>query len=155
MGQINFDRPEGIDMPAFLKDIKTLSNGKPITRQEYMFNQAGVVGRLLELKPAPVIIIEGLFIFHFPEIREILDFKIFMESHHQTRLARRLERDKKERGVTEELILYQWEKHVMPAYETFLLPYRDKADLIIDNEGPVDDAVLKLSKIIKNKMGLK
>ena len=151
MGYINFDRPEGIDKAAFLMDIELLSKNQTIIRQEYMFNQPGFTGQMIELKPAPVIIIEGLFIFHFPEISKILDLKIFMESHHQTRLARRLERDKKERGVTEELVLYQWEKHVMPAYENFLLPYRDEANLIIDNSGPIDEPIQKLMKIITGK----
>jgi len=150
-GQINFDRPEGIDDEAFLKDIDHLSKWQPVTRQEYMFNQPGMIGQLIKLKPAPVIIVEGLFIFHFPGIKKIFDLKIFLDSPHQTRLERRLARDTRERGVSPEIIRYQWENHVMPAHEKFLLPYRQEADIIIDNDGVVGESVEKLAKIIKEK----
>lgn len=149
-GQINFDRPEGIDDEAFLKDIDALSNNQPVTRQEYMFNKPGVTGQLIELKPAPVMVIEGLFIFHFPEIKKRTGLKIFMDSGHQTRLERRLKRDNKERGVSGETIRYQWENHVIPAEKEFLLPYREGVDMIIDNEGQIDEAVYKLINVIKD-----
>ena len=105
-GQINFDRPEGIDDAAFLEDVALLSENQTVTRQEYMFNQPGVAGQIMELKPAPVVIVEGLFIFHFPKIKEIFDLKIFINSEHQIRLERRLIRDNKERGLSEEIIRY-------------------------------------------------
>ena len=76
-GYINFDRPEGVDHEGFLRDIDLLSKGQTVIMQEYMFNQPGVIGGKIELKPAPVIIVEGLFIFHFEDIRRLLDLKIF------------------------------------------------------------------------------
>ena len=150
-GQINFDRPEGIDDVAFLEDIGILLKNEIVTRQEYMFSQPGIIGQFIELKPAPVIIVEGLFIFHFPEIREIFDLKIFIDSDHQTRLERRLDRDYKERGISEEMIRYQWENHAIPAEDEFLLPFREEADMIIDNNGALDKVIEGLVKLIKDK----
>jgi uridine kinase len=135
-GFINFDLPEAIDTAAFLNDLNELKNGNPVQRQEYMFNQPGLIGSMLTLQPAPAIVIEGIFTFHFPEIFDMLDLKIFLDSREEIKLRRRLERDVKERGVTEEISLYQWHNHVLPAYNNYLMPYRDKADIILtNNEG--------------------
>jgi uridine kinase len=132
-GEINFDLPEGVNDDQFLEDIARLARGETVGRQEYMFNQQGVAGKMLTLKPAPVIITEGIFIFHFHEIREMLDLKIFLDSRDDIKLKRRVARDTSERGLTEEVILYQWHHHVIPAYNRFLLPYRDEADVIFTN----------------------
>ena len=150
-GQINFDRPEGIDDAAFLEDVALLSKNQTVSRQEYMFNQPGVVGQIIELKPAPVVIVEGLFIFHFTKIRKIFDLKIFINSEHQIRLERRLIRDNKERGLTEEVIRYQWENHVIPAENEFLLPYRGEVDMNIDNNGENGEEIDKLVMLIQEK----
>ncbi len=149
--EINFDRPEGIHNKGFLKDIELLSEKKTVIRQEYMFNQPGVKGKALIMKPAPIIIVEGLFIFYFSEIRTILDLKIFVEAHHETRLERRLRRDHQERGLSHETIHYQWNNHVVPAYETYLLPYKAEADIIIENNGAIEDGIDKILEIIGSK----
>lgn len=150
-GEINFDRPEGIDHEAFLKDIEALSGNKLVQRREYMFNQPGVTGKNIIIKPAPLIIVEGLFIFHFPEIRNLLDLKIFIDAHHETRWERRLKRDHHERGLSHETIHYQWNNHVVPAFDMYLLPYKADTDMVIENNGTIADAVEKLLIMIREK----
>jgi uridine kinase len=132
-GEINFDLPEGIDDVQFLKDITNLGTGKLVHREEYMFNQEGVKSKIITMQPAPVIITEGIFLFHFHSIKKMLDLKIFLDSRDDIKLKRRLQRDFTERGIAEEVILYQWHHHVIPAYNRFLLPYRDEADVILTN----------------------
>jgi uridine kinase len=132
-GFINFDLPEAIDTTEFAADLERLKSGLAVQRREYMFNQPGVVGKMLTLEPAPVIVIEGIFTFHFPEIFERLDLKVFLDCKDEIMLQRRLERDIKERAVTEEISLYQWHHHVIPAYNSYLRPYRDNADIILTN----------------------
>jgi uridine kinase len=135
-GFINFDLPEAIDAAEFLEDLKKLRKGIAIQRQEYMFNQPGLVGELLTLKPAPVIVAEGIFTFHFREVFDVLDLKVFLDCREDIKLRRRLERDTRERGVPEETTLYQWHNHVCPGQERYLIPYRDEADVILtNNEG--------------------
>lgn len=148
-GFINFDLPEAIDVPAFLGDLHALKNGNEVMRQEYMFNQPGLTGGMLTLKPAPVIVIEGIFTFHFPAISDLLDLKVFLDSREDIKLRRRLERDVKERGVTEEISLYQWHNHVLPAYNSYLLPYRDKADIILTNNEGFGKGMVILADHIK------
>ena len=47
---------------------------------------------------ATVIIFEGIFAFHDPEVRQMLNLKIFVDADADTRLCRRLIRDTKIRG---------------------------------------------------------
>jgi len=132
-GQINFDLPSGIDDEAFLHDVKLLAAGKGFTKKEYTFNNPGKLAGELVFKPAPLIVVEGLFIFYFKEISSMLDLKVFIDAEEELKLDRRLKRDTEERGYSREDILYQWENHVVPASERYLLPYREGADIIITN----------------------
>ncbi|QEC53472.1 uridine kinase [Anseongella ginsenosidimutans] len=134
-GQVNFDLPSAIDESRFVRDLDLLTGGNSITLKEYTFNNPSLPARTLQLKPAPLIIVEGLFIFHAEEISKRLSLKVFVESGEALALERRLERDSRERAYTEEMVRYQWKYHVMPAYERYLLPYRDTADVLIRNPG--------------------
>ena len=135
-GYINFDLPEAIDADAFLDDVGKLKRGEIVERQEYMFNRPGVTGEMLTLQPAAVIVAEGIFTFHFREVFDLLHLKVFLDCREDIKLKRRLERDTKERGVPQEITLYQWHNHVCPGYDRYLLPYRDEADIILtNNEG--------------------
>lgn len=151
-GEINFDLPEGIERDLLFKDVKSLLEGNSITKQEYTFNVFEQEPRLLEIKSAPIIVIEGLFIFHFKELFEKFDFKVFVDADHDIKLNRRLMRDQKERGYTEDMILYQWYNHVMPAYEQFLLPYKDECQFIIHNNDNIEEEIHNLSSILKNQL---
>ncbi|HEY9560305.1 MAG TPA: uridine kinase [Anseongella sp.] len=131
--QVNFDLPSAIDQQRFIRDLDAISLGKEIQLTEYTFNNPARAPRKLRLKPASIIIAEGLFIFHSAAVRKRLDIKVFVEVDEATALERRIKRDLVERAYTEEMIRYQWKHHVKPAYEQYLLPYRDSADLIIQN----------------------
>ncbi len=151
-GEINFDLPEGIERELLFEDVCKLLEGKSITKQEYTFNVFEQEPRLLEIKPAPIIVIEGLFIFHFEELHSLFDYKVFVDADHDIKLNRRLMRDQKERGYTEDMILYQWYNHVMPAYDQFLLPYKNQCQYIIHNNDKIDNEIDELSYILKKQL---
>ena len=76
----NFDRPSAIDQELFLKDILKLINGEVVYKKEYTFNNPALKPKMLAINPAPVIIIEGLFILHFSPIAELLNLRIFIDA---------------------------------------------------------------------------
>ena len=129
----NFDLPATIDHKHFEDDIARLINGETILKKEYTFNNPTAVPKILEIKPAPIIIVEGLFILHFRKIAETLDLKIFIEADSDIALQRRLKRDLIERGYSHDDAMYKWIHHVVPAYREFLLPYKDECDKVITN----------------------
>jgi uridine kinase len=132
-GQPNFDEPESLDIEAFIRDLNTLRCGESYDRKEYVFNNPNVVAGMYRHDPAKIIIVEGLFIFSEPEIAKHLHLKIFVEAHDETRWERRKARDRSERNIPDDIILYQWHKHVEPSYQKYLAPYRAMADIIILN----------------------
>jgi uridine kinase len=143
-GRVNFDLPGGIDLDLLADDLRSLAQGEPVYRKEYTFNQPDVEPRWIEVRPAPVILVEGLFVLHHPPVREQFDLKVFVDASETVQLERRLARDAAERGYGPSDVLYQWEHHVMPAYREFLLPYRSLCDLHVINEERFDNALTVL-----------
>lgn len=140
-GKVNFDLPTSVDMDGLAADLRTLVAGESIFKKEYTFNQEGKEPHLIELQPAPVILVEGLFVLHHEPVRELFDLRIFIDASEDAQLDRRLKRDAKERGYGAEDVLYQWEHHVLPAYRNYLLPYRHLCDLHVVNESGFERAV--------------
>ena len=140
-GNINFDLPECIDLAAFATDLEKLHNNETIYRNEYLFQHENQVGPLLTFKPAPIIVCEGLFIFYSEAIRKQFDLKIFIQADEEIALNRRLKRDFNERNIPIEYIHYQWNNHVMPAFEKYLLPFKPQADIIVNNNNHFDNSL--------------
>ncbi|WP_276346723.1 P-loop NTPase fold protein [Daejeonella sp. JGW-45] len=151
----NFDVPATIDQELFMRDITKLINGETVLQKEYTFNNPNAEPKLLEIRPAPIVIVEGLFILHFKEISELLDMKIFIETDEEVALKRRLKRDLLERGYPEEDVLYKWNNHVMPAYQTFLLPFKDECDEIITNNSHVAEDIIQITDEISARLRAK
>lgn len=148
----NFDLPATIDNEQFLLDIRKLVKGEVVYKKEYSFNNPLAVGKILEVRPAPIIIVEGLFILHFKDISEVLDYRIFVEADETVALQRRIRRDGLERGYPEEDVLYKWHNHVVPAYKEFLLPYREQANKIVVNNLDIPDEILKITEEISSEL---
>lgn len=144
----NFDLPSTIDNEQFLLDIKRLVKGEVVYKKEYNFNNPLAVVKILEVNPAPIIIVEGLFILHFQEIAALLDYRIFVEADEEVALQRRIKRDGMERGYPEDDVLYKWHNHVVPAYKEFLLPYKDQAEKIVINNLDTPEDIIKITEEI-------
>lgn len=148
----NFDLPETIDKAHFLTDIQKLIAWKTVHKKEYTFNNPNATPKLLEIKPAQILIVEGLFIFHFTEIASLLDLKLFIDTHQEVALQRRLKRDFEERGYSEEDVRYKWINHVVPAYNNYLLPYKDRSSQVIINNTHLPDDIEKLTKEFSDEL---
>lgn len=129
----NFDLPTAIEREKLAEDILRLKRGESLFKSAYAFNNPQAATPLLEFKPAPILIIEGLFVQYFPEIEKELDLKIFIEAKDYVKLSRRIKRDNEERGYDLDDVLYRYQNHVMPVYESLIEPLKHEADLIIPN----------------------
>ncbi len=150
-GRVNFDLPTAVDLEALTADLRTLLAGLPVRRTEYTFNNAARQPGTVEMRPAPVVLVEGLFLFHHAPLRELFDLRVFIEASEGAQLDRRLRRDAQERGYGSDEVLYQWEHHVLPAYREFLLPYRHLCDLHVVNESGFDRAVRVLGDHLRSQ----
>lgn len=138
-GEINFDLPTALDEERLAKDLTSLMNGQSIEIKEYHFNAPPEKNILITLYPSDLIIVEGLFLFHYQQVKKILDYSIFIDVDSNTQLDRRLYRDQETRGYSRESILYQWENHVMPCYDNYLMPYKKDADFNFRNDIHADE----------------
>lgn len=146
----NFDKPESIDIRKFIDDIQNIIQGKEIVIKEYTFNNPDLDPEDLKFKPAPIIILEGIFIFHIEEISKLIDLKVFIDAREHIMLKRRIIRDEKERGYDLDDVLYRYEKHVMPAFNTYILPYKDDCDIIINNHSNFEEGIKVMRSYISS-----
>jgi uridine kinase len=154
-GVKNFDLPEAIDHEQFLLDIQQLKRGEILRKEEYTFNNPNVKPRVLEFRPAPILIIEGLFIQYFPAIEKELDLKIFVEAKDHIKLSRRIRRDNEERGYDLDDVLYRYHHHVMPVYESLIEPLKHRADIVIPNNSQFTRALDVIVLALKAKLTAK
>ena len=148
----NFDLPTTLDRQYFYEDIKKLINGETVLKKEYTFNNPDLVPKMLEIKPAPIVIVEGLFILYFNEIAELLDLKLFIEADNNIALGRRLKRDLAERGYGYDDVLYRWTNHVTPGYNEYLLPYKETCHQVITNNTNEADDILCVTEAISREL---
>lgn len=154
-GVHNYDLPTSINREEFYRDIVQLLEGKTVLREEYTFNNKLATPTMLEFPSRPLILVEGIFIYHYKEIRKLLDLKLFLHVKETTALGRRIRRDQIERNYPLEDVLYRYEKHVLPSYERFIKPFQSEADLVINNnqnfEIGLDIVVTYLHSILERR----
>ncbi len=151
-GIANFDLPTAIDFSQFAKDLNSLLKGDVVTKEEYVFNNPEVTPKLLTFKPTPIIIVEGIFVNTFEEVSSLLDLKVFIDSHDLIKIKRRIYRDHRERGYDLDDVLYRYENHVLPSYESYVKPQRALADLVVNNNKSCDVAIDVLTAYFNSKM---
>jgi uridine kinase len=149
-GVVNFDLPEAFEMDVFSRDIVQLRQGKVIERPEYTYNNDLAESGVVVVRPAPVLLIEGLFIMHQRKIRGLLDISIFVDVHDVLKLKRRILRDQVERNYPIEDVLYRYEHHVLPAYHSYIAPYKSLADIVINNNQSMEAATSVISGHIRS-----
>ncbi|OKL39132.1 uridine kinase family protein [Pontibacter flavimaris] len=151
-GVINFDLPSCIDDEAYARDILKVGQGETVYRQEYTFNNPDVVPRQLEFRPAPIVVVEGIFVFYFEEIANLLDLKVYIDAKEYIKLQRRIVRDKIERGYDLDDVLYRYTNHVAPTYEKYIKPYKNDADIIIPNNANFERGLEVLTTYLNAKI---
>ncbi len=146
----NFDLPTSLDLDAFVADVKNLMEGHEVIRQEYTFNNAEAIPKIITFHPAKVIIVEGLFVFQKEEIRELIDYSVIVNAKDSDKIIRRILRDKTERNYPIEDVLYRYKHHVIPAYEKYIEPYLDEVDIVINNNETFERGAEILKHFIKS-----
>ena len=151
-GIVNFDLPSCIDDEAYAHDILKVSQGQTVYRTEYTFNNPNVVPKQLEFRPAPIVVVEGIFVFYFEEVARLLDLKVYIDAKEHIKLQRRIVRDRIERGYDLEDVLYRYTEHVAPTYEKYIAPYKNDADIIIPNNNHFERGLEVITTFLNAKI---
>ena len=151
-GIVNFDKPYSINKKALTKDIAKLAEGKTVEILEYTFNNNLKKPKTIVLKSAPIIIVEGLFVFHYKKVRKQLDLKVFVHAKENLKVIRRIQRDRVERNYPLDDVLYRYQNHVLPAFEKYIEPYMADADIIINNNKNFENGLQLFQHFLKSKL---
>ena len=133
--RINYDHPQIYDYDQLYEDMKSLMNGLPILEKGYNYAEHRREDPLTPVAPGDVLIFEGIHSFYDPRIRDLLDFKIFVQVDADICLLRRVQRDITERGREIDGIARQYMATVKPMYEQYIRNYSEHADVIVTKGG--------------------
>lgn len=133
--EINYDHPDAFDEELMLRTLLALQAGKTVHLPIYDYSQHARTSKTHEVGPHRIVILEGILVFEYPKIRELMDISIFMEAPLDTCLIRRLRRDVNERGRDLDSVLKQYEETVRPMFLQFIEPGKRFADIIIPHGG--------------------
>ena len=127
----NYDHPDAFDTDLMIEDLKKLKAGQTIHSPVYDYGIHNRTDKTVEVRPTKVVIIEGILIFQNPDLRDLLDIKIFVETDADVRILRRALRDVEERGRSMQSIVTQYLTTVKPMHEQFVEPTRKFADIVV------------------------
>lgn len=152
-GLVNYDHPDSLDLDKFVADIKSLMAGKTLHVQEYTFNNPDKVPQIFTYHPTPIIILEGLFVFHKPELNRLMNLKLFVDADEHVRFSRRLRRDVQERNYSFDETIRDYNKFVAPMYAKFVAPTQKECDFIIPNNHNMDTAIEVIISYLNTILG--
>ena len=132
---LNYDHPNSYDTELFTKDLDDLRHGKIIQCPVYDYTIHDRSEDTLTIHPSKVIIVEGILIFHYEELRKLMDIKVFVDADADIRILRRITRDVKDRGRSLDSVINQYITTVKPMHEAFVEPSKRYADVIIPEGG--------------------
>lgn len=148
----NYDHPNAFDTELMVAQLKDLIAGKPIQKPIYDFERHTRKKETIYVEPKNIIIVEGIMILVEPQIRELFDIKIFVDTDADLRIIRRIQRDIKERGRTIDSVINQYINVVRPMHLQFVEPTKRYADIIIPEGGynkvAIDIMLAKVKEIM-------
>jgi len=137
---VNFDHPDALDWALLRDQLATLRSGASVERPVYDFALHRRRPDVVQVEPAPLIIIEGILALHDRPTRDLMDLRVFVESPLELRRARRVRRDVAERGRSAASVALQIERTVAPMHRRFVEPTRRFADVLADGSGSLEAA---------------
>lgn len=140
--KLNYDHPDTIDVDLFVEHLDLLAAGQAAALPVYDFAEhARLDDETIVLEPAPIILVEGILLFAFPEIADRLHLRIYRECPQHVRYARRLARDTTQRGRSPESVEAQFAATVAPMHDHFVAPSKARAHLVFEHGDMELDAI--------------
>jgi uridine kinase len=147
-GRVNYDEPGAIEIGLLLRHLGRLAAGEPVRKPVYSFQCHSRVGEEV-VSPASLIVVDGLFSLWWAELRGLLDVRVYVDAPADLRLARRIRRDVTERGRQVESVLAQYLTTVRPMHERYVEPTKAHADLVVVNDGRLEDCVAQVEAAVR------
>ena len=133
--KLNYDHPDSFDTELLIQAVKDLKAGRSVLCPVYDYTIHDRSDKVIEVKPARVVIVEGILIFQSRELCRQMDIKIYVDTDADVRILRRIVRDVRDRGRSLESVVNQYLSTVKPMHEQFVEPSKRNADIIIPEGG--------------------
>ena len=148
----NFDHPDSLESDLILTHVAALANGQSIDRPVYDFSQhSRVPGASHRVTPQPFVIVEGILALHYADLLPLYTLTVYVDAPHDVCLTRRIHRDTRERGRTEQSVRDQFDATARPMADEFILPSREKADLRVDGCQSLDWSVEQVRAALRSR----
>jgi len=152
--EINYDHPDSLETELLVEHLEALRAGIPIDRPVYDFSSHTRTSETVRVVPEPVILVDGILILAEPELRQLFDLRVYIDTDADLRLMRRLQRDILERGRTVDSVLVQYQSTVRPMHLQFVEPSKRYADIIVP-EGINRGAVGTVTSTIRHFLAVR
>lgn len=152
-GAVNYDHPDSIEFSLLVEQLIELKSGKGIEVPYYDFATHKRKNETLLTQPKRIILIDGILIFSQKDLKQEMDLKIFIDAPESVRFQRRLSRDVKERGRSEEGVHKQFFSQVKPMHDLFVEPEKFNSDLVLDGECPLQESLRLATSFIDSNLG--
>jgi uridine kinase len=149
---INFDHPDSLEFSLLIEHLEELKKGKSIEMPVYSYLTCLRSKETITVKPAMVVLVEGILILTDPGLRNMFDIKVFVDADADDRLGRVIQRDIVERGRSVLMVLERYHATVKPSHLQFIEPSKRYADIIIPGGGENQVGIEVLISIIEKHL---
>jgi uridine kinase len=150
--KINFDHPDSLEFQLLIKHLRELRKGKSIKMPVNSYLTCLRSKETITIKPAKVVLVEGILILTDQELRDMMDLKVFVDADADDRLGRVIQRDIVERGRSVLMVLQRYHDTVKPSHLQFIEPSKRYADIIIPGGGENEVGINVLVSIIEKHL---
>ena len=133
--KLNYDQPDAFDTDQLIEAVRALKKGRSVICPVYDYSIHDRSEKTVTVKPARVIIVEGILIFENKELCNLMDIKVFVDADADVRILRRIVRDVRDRGRSLESVVNQYLNTVKPMHEKYVEPSKRRADIIVPEGG--------------------
>jgi uridine kinase len=152
----NFDHPDSLESELFIAHIRALARGRTIQRPVYDFScHTRVPGAFDPISPTRVVLVEGILALHYPELIPLYDFSIYVNAPNEICLNRRIYRDMRERGRTEESVRAQFDATAKPMADLYVLPSQAHATITVEGTDALDWSIEQILRALHNRKMLR
>lgn len=151
--KINFDEPASIEWSLLVEQLKMLKRGETVEMPTYSYITCTRQPETIRVEPREVVLVEGILVLTDPELRQMMDVKVFVDADADERLIRVITRDCVERGRTPMMVINRYQDVVKPMHQLYIEPSKGFADIIVPQGGNNTVAINMLSDYIKSKLG--
>ena len=133
--KLNYDQPDAFDTDQLIEAVRALKKGRSVICPVYDYSIHDRSEKTVTVKPARVVIVEGILIFENKELCSLMDIKVFVDADADVRILRRIVRDVRDRGRSLESVVNQYLNTVKPMHEKYVEPSKRNADIIVPEGG--------------------